>query len=65
MEKSFIVRDAEMFEVTDTLFAEISNFRKELHRIPETAGKEFETCAAVRKKLSEIEGVINVRPIFA
>jgi metal-dependent amidase/aminoacylase/carboxypeptidase family protein len=43
-----------MFEVTESLLAEVREFRKELHRIPEVAGHEFETCAAIRKKLAEL-----------
>lgn len=53
-----------MFEVTESLLAEVREFRKELHRIPEVAGHEFETCAAIRKKLAEIQGVRILDPFL-
>ena len=42
---------------------EIFEFRKNLHRHPELAGKEFNTCAEIRRKLAEIPGV-EVLPPF-
>lgn len=38
-------------------------FRKELHRNPEIAGKEFKTCAAIRQELAKLPGV-EVLPPF-
>ena len=45
------------------LFAEIKKFREELHRHPERSGKEFNTCAAIRRELAAIPGV-RVLPPF-
>ena len=53
-----------MIEVTDALLAAMSDFRKELHRIPEVAGYEFETSAAIRKRLAEIPGVRILDPFL-
>ena len=44
-------------------FDEITRLRRELHQIPEIAGKEFKTCALIRETLSTIEG-IEVLPPF-
>ena len=53
-----------MSRIPDSLIAEACVFRRELHRIPEIAGQEFETCAAIRKKLAEIPGVRVLDPFL-
>ena len=45
------------------ILPEIIEFRKKLHRHPELAGKEFNTCAAIRSELAKIPGV-EVLPPF-
>ena len=50
--------------VDKKILAEAAEFRKELHRIPELAGKEFATCAAIRRKLAEIPGVRILDPFL-
>lgn len=47
----------------NAVLPEIFEFRKNLHRHPELAGKEFKTCAGIRRKLAEIPGV-EVLPPF-
>ena len=47
----------------NAVLPEIFEFRKNLHRHPELAGKEFKTCAEIRRKLAEIPGV-EVLPPF-
>ena len=46
------------------LLAEVASFRKELHRIPETSGREFKTSQAIRRKLAEIPGVRMLEPFL-
>lgn len=53
-----------MIDISQALLAEISEFRKELHRIPEVSGKEFKTSAAIRRKLAEIPGVRVLEPFL-
>lgn len=43
---------------------EIIELRKQLHRIPEIAGKEFKTCALIRETLSHIDGVEILDPFL-
>ena len=46
------------------LVQEIISLRKQLHQIPEIAGKEFKTCALIRETLSKIEGVEILPPFL-
>ena len=48
----------------DNFLDDILLFRRKLHRIPEVAGKEKSTCAAIREKLSEIPGVRVLKPFL-
>ena len=45
------------------ILPEIIEFRKFMHRNPELAGKEFKTCAEIRRRLADIPGV-EVLPPF-
>lgn len=47
----------------EEVIARSIRFREELHRIPESAGREEKTCAAIRRELAEIPG-IRVLPPF-
>ena len=47
----------------EQIISESAEFRKELHRIPETSGLEVKTCAAIRRELAKISGV-RVLPPF-
>ena len=40
----------------------IKKIRHDLHRIPEIAGKEYQTSALIREKLSELE--LDLKPPF-
>ncbi len=48
----------------NAVLPEIFEFRKNLHRHPELAGKEFKTCAEIRRKLAEIPGVEILPPFL-
>ncbi|MBR7121081.1 MAG: amidohydrolase [Lentisphaeria bacterium] len=50
-------------EMDAAFLSEIADFRKELHRIPETSGLEFKTCEVIRRELAKIPGV-RVLPPF-
>ena len=48
----------------DEVIAYAMKFREELHRIPELAGREEKTCAAIRRELAEIPGVRILPPFL-
>ncbi len=50
-------------ELDAVFLAEIAEFRKELHQIPEISGLEFKTCEVIRRELAKIPGV-RVLPPF-
>ena len=39
------------------ILPEVTDFRHTLHTIPEIAGKEFKTCAEIRKRLENVSGL--------
>ena len=47
----------------ELIFRETVLLREELHRIPETSGREFKTCEIIRRELAKIPGV-RVLPPF-
>jgi amidohydrolase len=50
--------------IMEKVLAEVAEFRKELHRIPEISGVEFKTSAAIRRELAKIPGVRVLSPFL-
>lgn len=52
----------ELDRMIETILPEIRETRHDLHRIPETAGKEHKTSALIREKLSKLG--LDIKPPF-